>query len=180
MADSWSGIRKRLEQDLLCDALKGRLRYFITKYKNSHDESGRIAIIVDDREIIQGSIYKYYKGYRELERKIKEDMNVPKRYWNGKEIVNDELNREAENYIDELRLNEGIFDVWQFTDAVKSFLSSSIEESLASDNPIIRLLAIVDRRVGKRTLKKLKDTIQEQPEWLRYFYELRLQAEGIE
>lgn len=127
MADSWSGIRKRLEQDLLCDALKGRLRYFITKYKNSHDESGIIAIIVDDREIIQGSIYKYYKGYRELERKIKEDMNVPKRYWNGKEIVNDELNREAENYIDELRLNEGIFDVWQFTDAVKSFLSSSIE-----------------------------------------------------
>lgn len=180
MADSWSGIRKRLEQDLLCDALKGRLRYFITKYKNTHDESGRVAIIVDGKEIIQGSIYKYYEGYRELERKIKEDMNIPKRYWNGKKIVNDDLNREAENYIDELRLKEGIFDVWQFTDAVNCFLNSSIKESLNSENPLIRLLAIVDRRVGKRTLEKLKDTISEQPEWLRYFYELRLQAEGIE
>lgn len=180
MADTWSGIRKRLEQDLLCDALKGRLKYFITKYNNALDESGRIAIIVDDKEVLQGSIYKYFKGYREFERKIKEDLNIPKRYWNGKKIVNDELNIEAENYIDKIRLNEGIFDVWQFTDAVKCFLNSDIKESLTSENPLIRLLAIVDRRVGKRTLKKLKHSISEQPEWLRFFYELRLQAEGIE
>jgi len=43
MGDSWSGVRKRLEQDLLCDALKGRLKYFITKYNNAHDESGRVS-----------------------------------------------------------------------------------------------------------------------------------------
>jgi len=29
MGDSWSGVRKRLEQDLLCDALKGRLKYLL-------------------------------------------------------------------------------------------------------------------------------------------------------
>jgi len=58
-----------LEQDLLCDALKGRLKYFITKYNNAHDESGRVAIIVDGREIIQGDIFRYYKGYREVEKK---------------------------------------------------------------------------------------------------------------
>jgi len=69
MGDSWSGVRKRLEQDLLCDALKGRLKYFITKYNNAHDESGRVAIIVDGREIIQGDIFRYYKGYREVEKK---------------------------------------------------------------------------------------------------------------
>lgn len=180
MSNSWSGIRKRLEQDLLCDTLKGRLRYYITKYNNSHDESGRIAIIVDNREIIQGNIFRYYKGYNEIEKKIKKELGIPKRFWNGKEIVNDAVNTEAEKYIDEIRLNEGIFDVWQFTDAVKSFLNSSIEESLVSENSLIRLLAIVDRRVGKRTLEKIKGTVSQQPEWLKYFYKLRLQAEGMD
>jgi len=73
MGDSWSGVRKRLEQDLLCDALKGRLKYFITKYNNAHD----VAIIVDGREIIQGDIFRYYKGYREVEKKIKSELGIP-------------------------------------------------------------------------------------------------------
>ncbi|HOP93615.1 MAG TPA: hypothetical protein PLP24_09630 [Acetivibrio thermocellus] len=179
MGDSWSGVRKRLEQDLLCDALKGRLKYFITKYNNAHDESGRVAIIVDGREIIQGDIFRYYKGYREVEKKIKSELGIPKGFWDGKRIVNDEVNREVEEYIDKIRLNEGIFDVWQFTDAVERFLNSNIKESLVSENPLVRLLAIVDRRVGKRTLEKLKDTVSQQPEWLQYFYRLRLQAESI-
>jgi len=180
MGDSWSGIKKRLEEDFLCDALKGRIKYFITKYKKSHDESGRIAIIVDGREVLQGNIFKYYKGYREVENKIKSELGIPKRYWNGKEIVNDAINKEAENLVDEIRLNDGIFDVWQFTDAVRKFLNSSIRESLFSENPLIRMLAIVDRRVGKRTLKRIKNSIPQQPLWLQYFYELRIQAEMID
>jgi len=38
---------------------------------------------------------------------------------------------------------------------------------------------ILDRRTGKRTLEKLKPTVDEQPEWLRYFYQLRLESEGL-
>lgn len=180
MGNSWSGIKKRLEEDLLCDALKGRVKYFITKYNNALDESGRVAIIVDGREVIHGSIYRFYKGYRELEEKIKGELGIPRRYWNGKRIVNDDINSEVEDYIERIRLNEGIFSVWQFTDAVRIFLNSSIKESLVSENPLVRLLAVVDRRVGKRTLLKLKDSVQQQPEWLQYFYKLRLQAESID
>jgi len=125
------------------------------------------------------NIFRYYKGYREVEKKIKSELGIPKGFWDGKRIVNDEVNREVEEYIDKIRLNEGIFDVWQFTDAVERFLNSNIKESLVSENPLVRLLAIVDRRVGKRTLEKLKDTVSQQPEWLQYFYRLRLQAESI-
>lgn len=64
MGQSWSGVKKRLEEEFLYVSLKGRIKYFITKYNNSHDESGRVAIAVDGKEIIQGSIFKYYKGYR--------------------------------------------------------------------------------------------------------------------
>ena len=56
-------------------------------------------------------------------------------------------------------------------------LAQDIQTSLASDNPIVRMFAVLDRRVGKRTLEKLKDEIDRQPEWLQYFYRLRLGAE---
>jgi len=164
---------------LICNSLKGRVRYFITKYKNSHDESGRIAIIIDGKEIIQGNIFKYYKGYREVEQKYKKELNIPNRFWNGKELENDFENLEIENYIDEIRLEEGIFDVWQFTDAVEEFLRMTIEDSFTSSNPLIRLLAIMDRRVGKRRLRKIMQSISQQPIWLQYFYNLRLESEGL-
>lgn len=164
---------------MLCNSLKGRVKYFITKYKNSHDESGRVAIIIDDKEIIQGDIFRYYKGYWEVEQEYKNKFNKPKRCWSSKDLEHDFENRQIENYIDNVRLENGIFDVWQFTDAVESFFCMSIDCSLVSSNPLIRLLAIVDRRVGKRTLKKLMESSLEQPIWLKYFYDLRFQAEGL-
>lgn len=179
MGQSWSGIKKRLEEDLVCESLKGRVRYFITKYKNSHDESGRVAIVIDGKEVIQGNICRYYNGRDELEQKYRKELDIVPRFWNGKEMENDIENRRFDDYIDEVRLDEGIFDVWQFTDAIESFLSLRIEDSLYSKNPLIRLLAVLDRRVGIRTLKKIMDSILEQPLWLQYFYKLRFQAEGL-
>ncbi len=179
MSQSWSGIKKRLETDMLCPALRGRVKYFITKYKNAHDESGRVAILVDKQEIIQGNIFRYYRGQREVEQRIKAEQHVPRRVWNGKEILNDKANTEAEALVDAIRLEEGLFDVWQFTDAIECYLNQSIQSSLNSKNPLIRLLAILDRRVGKRMLVDICDRLDEQPEWLRYFYELRLKSENI-
>jgi len=44
------------------------------------------------------------------------------------------------------------------------------------EDDIIRLLAILDKRVGKRTLQKIKEAeeYKRYPEWVRQFYELRL------
>lgn len=75
--------------------------------------------------------------------------------------------------------NEGNFEIYDITNAISQYLESPISESLVSENPIIRMLAIIDRRVGKRTLEKLKSEIDNQPEWLKFFYKLRLDAEGI-
>lgn len=42
------------------------------------------------------------------------------------------------------------------------------------------MFAVLDRRVGKRSLEKLKETMEEQNEWLQQFYRLRLNAENYE
>lgn len=44
-----------------------------------------------------------------------------------------------------------------------------------SENSIERMFAILDRRIGKRTLSDIKDSLENQPEWLQIFYRLRLE-----
>ena len=65
---------------------------------------------------------------------------------------------------------------WDFLSAVLEYRNLSIQDALNSENYIIKILAILDRRVGKRTLQKIKaeEEYKKYPEWVRQFYELRL------
>ena len=68
---------------------------------------------------------------------------------------------------------------FELSKALRDYRRQSIDLSITSDNPMIRMFAIVDRRIGKRRLEKLKDEIEQQPEWLRTLYLARMQAEGV-
>ena len=66
-----------------------------------------------------------------------------------------------------------------FLHAALQFRQLSIRDALHSDNYIIRIFAILDRRVGKRTLQSIA-AAQEYaayPDWVKQFYELRLCAQ---
>lgn len=128
----WSKLKKRLE-DFICPSLKGRVEFWITSYRKTHDQVGRAYITVD-----------------------------------GKEVINMcTLKKEIAIYGEENELMS------------KKFLNSPIEESLKSNNPIIKSLALIDRRVGKRTLNMLKESMKNESELVRYFYNLRCESEGI-
>ena len=67
--------------------------------------------------------------------------------------------------------------VKEFCEALEMYRSQDINNSITSCNPLVRMFAILDRRIGKRTLNKLKNEISKQPFWLQQFYELRISAE---
>jgi len=75
--------------------------------------------------------------------------------------------------------DQGLYCPYDFGIALDEFLSHSISDFLKSDDWLVRMLAILDRRAGKRTLGKIKPSINNLPEWLRYFYHLRFQSEDI-
>ena len=60
--------------------------------------------------------------------------------------------------------------------AATLFLQMPIMKALYSDNYIVQILAILDRRIGKRTLRKIKEdgAYQSYPSWVKQFYDLRL------
>lgn len=41
------------------------------------------------------------------------------------------------------------------------------------------MLAILDRRVGKRRLIAMRERIKDEPEWIQKFYRLRMNAENL-
>ncbi len=55
----------------------------------------------------------------------------------------------------------------------------NIEKSLTSENLLVRIFAILDRRVGKRTLIKMQENILDEPDTFREFYAIRVKAEEL-
>lgn len=49
----------------------------------------------------------------------------------------------------------------------------SIEDAINNDNYFIRLLAVLDARLGKRKVKALVDNINNEPEWFKRWILLR-------
>lgn len=54
----------------------------------------------------------------------------------------------------------------------------SIEEAIAHENYFIRLLAVLDARLGKRKIKELADNVANEPEWFRKWILLRARGTG--
>ena len=161
----WAEVRKILEQDLLFDSLKGRVRYFATRYRKAHDEAGRVAILVDEKEVINMSLLIEDARYGEVH---KREADEPDKTF--LEIHEKVYNEFAE---------KGLYHPGDFVFSLDKFLSLNIQEALKSDDYLVRMFAIMDRRVGKRTLEKIKLTISDVPEWLQFFYILRLENEGV-
>ena len=76
-------------------------------------------------------------------------------------------------------LEQGTFDQKVFYEAFGIFDNQSIEKSLVSENPLVRIFALLDRRLGKRRLLALEESMEQELDWVRAFYVIRMQAEGL-
>lgn len=166
---SWSGMRKYLEKEMLAESLQGRIRYNCTRYVGM-DMDHIFGVFIDDVLVKQFSYetlntYFINQGYKNDVANLSEIQ----KYWN-------EFWELFEKYPMETRVE---YSDEEFSGALKEYRNQSIEKSISSSNPIVRMFAILDRRIGKRALKNQKNNIEFQPEWLQQFYRLRIEAESI-
>ena len=165
---SWSGMRKYLEEDMLAESLRGRVRYGCTAYVGM--DGCRIFEICIDQEQIKRFSWETVNSYF-IDSGYTSNQNPSGtgEYWaEFFPLLEKYPLSDRTEYTDE-----------EFCDALEKYRNQDIRESLCATNPIIRMFAVLDRRVGKRTLTKVKETIEEQPTWLKRFYRLRLTAEGV-
>jgi len=165
MMGSWSGMRNYLEEDMLADCLKGRVRWNCTKFVDM-DGAAAFEVYVDDvlakrfsMETVACAACGPKKSGERRDMKIFWEV-----YWAQKALPLEQRNE---------------FDDEDFAMALMEYRCLEAQESIASDDPVVRMFAVLDRRIGKRTLEKLAREVEHQPEWLRPFYYLRMHAEGI-
>lgn len=175
---SWGNLKKQMNE-LLSDSLKDKISYCYTTYRRVHDTYGRATINFEKRELAAFSWHMRYEQWDD-EHKILNDSNsdichlgsLPQ-VWEKQKQIQKELSREK--WMPECILCDG-----DFINAVTSYLKTDISSALNSDNYIMRVFAYMDRRLGKRTLLKIRDDAEVMPDWVKQFYHIRCQAEGLE
>lgn len=155
---SWSGLNKQLS-DFLCEPLKDRITYFLTRYHDVHNAYGRAAVLLDKKELV---CFTWTEGYEQEYGFSRLHENGIK-WSNMKEILKPEWDKNC------------TYSEMDFLSAATKFLQMPISDALYSDNYIIRIFAILDKRVGKRTLQAIKSegAYIALPEWINQFYKLR-------
>ena len=160
---SWSGMRKYLEQEMLCDRLRGRVRYGCTRYTGM-DNCHIFDINVDGKQMKRFSLETVNSYFISQGLHAESAVTGTAGYWNGFWENMDTFPMSVRSeYTDT-----------EFCGALKKYRELDITESIASSDPIVRMFAVLDRRTGKRSLERIKSSIDEYSDWLCPFLELRL------
>ena len=160
---TWSGIPHKLETEYLALSLRGHIQYFATTYSKSPDHDGRASIRYNGKEIIKGNYWNQYV----MAHLFPKDDTYERRM------------HESFPFVDNTALKLGVFDQRCFYQAFEEFDNQIIDKSLVSDNLIVRIFAILDRRIGKRRLISMKDFMEEEPPVFQEFYAIRIYHEGL-
>ena len=163
---TWSGIRNKLENDYLCPALRGRIQYFATSYWESHDQTGRAAIRLDGVEVLRSNYYAYEQHY-----------------WNRYQA----LRRQGVGEVDpkapfrlahEGTLSDGCFDNGFFYEAFHELTTRASRKALSAESSCPHLCP-PGPQAGKAPPAALEESMEQELDWVRAFYVIRMQAEGL-
>jgi hypothetical protein len=133
---------------------------------------------LDGRELISFDTSRYVARLAEIEHDIRSGVGPfapppnsgPAGYLAASEAAKDSLRRSGE------------YDDYSALQDLESFLSLSIDDALRSPSPLVRALAVADRRVGKRRLKALAEpasAVTEHP-LVRQILAARLESESLQ
>lgn len=145
----WSKLKSRV-RDFICPELRDRIDFHLTSYRESHDGADKVWITIDGQRVFSCKHYSY-------------ELAEAEAYHGG-------LRGEQ---VKELLCEKEIHRPKDFGDAMRAYLDMPISEALESIDPLVKAFALVDRRIGKRTLEKLEISDAEHT-LVKAFYELRL------
>ena len=160
---SWSGMRKYLEDEMLTPTLRGRVRYNCTRYVGM--DNCHVFEVYLDGTLAKRFSWETVNDWL-IENGRKEKGYGLQDYWSGFFAAVPPESRTA--YTDE-----------EFCEALEIYRNQPIADSICAANPIVRMFALLDRRIGKRRLFTMQDALYKDPAWLARFYALRIEAEKI-
>ncbi|MNC18633.1 hypothetical protein D3C76_549140 [compost metagenome] len=184
---SWSKLKQQLE-GFLSPALQGRVEYRAPGYRYLPDKSGICYISVDKKNVLNMSdktnSIRWYQS--ELEIKNDPDIRIPVSHDDIEAVrqaakgpvPEDRLiimarSRKSTEHAKELLSAQAALSKSNFIVAANKFLTTPIDESLESSDMVLNILALMDRRVGKKRILSMAEKMELKHPAVQYFYELR-------
>ena len=171
----WTKTRKAL-MERTADCLKTRVRYNFEVYTTTKlchwTEMPVFYLYVDNKLWFASNLQYFHAEQHYINENV--DCSLPRdEYWK----TYSQASCAAVDYASSL----GLMDVDQMMGLIHKYLNVfSIAECLHRSNYILRMLAVLDRRIGKRPVKRLVEGIRDEPEWIRKYILLRAEGEGIQ
>jgi hypothetical protein len=158
----WSKLKREVKKQL-SDSVKTEVDFFMTEYAGW--STGRAWITINGKEVVSFSTAESDNKYRSPWNELTKGKG-----WTIHPKVQDDQRTPG------LLVEKGEFSRGDFTDCCYQFLDYNILEAQESAHPIIRMLAALDKRTGKRKLTELSE--KEVNPMVRHFLHYRLQKEG--
>lgn len=157
----WSQLRKQL-QDRFADSVVTDIDLHQTRYRHSHDKEGEFWISFRGKQIFSAGSLSYLSALGTLAAKNRDEgATLAEAYEQAWPIM------DASDLILLEQLNKDLFES----------LSQSVDDMLRHCNPVIRALAIVDARYGKRRLATFSTETEHR--LVQHLHRLRCEAEGV-
>lgn len=185
---AWSKMKQLLES-FLCPALYGRVEYCSTSYRYLPDKAGLCYITVNKKNVFNMNDITTLIRWYQTEQQIKNDPDIQipinneeieavRKDTNGI-VPEDRLaviarNRKISEIAKELLSAQSVLSKSNFIVVANKFLSISIKQSIESNDILLNILALVDRRIGKKRLLSMTENMKLKHPIVQYFYELRL------
>ena len=144
----WSKLKSRIKH-LISPELQERIDFHVTSYRKLHDGADKVWIVIDGVRVFSCNYYHSERATADA-------------FFSGLR------GEQIKSYLDEREIQTPR----DFGKAMRQYLDMPIADALISSSPLVRAFAIVDRRVGKRALAKLKIPDSEHT-LVKAFYELR-------
>lgn len=187
---SWSKLKQQLE-GFLSPSLNGKVEYRAPGYRYLPDKSGICYISVDKKNVLSMSDKNSPIRWYQTELDIKndpgiripvtiEDIEAVRQTVKGP-VPEDRLivmasSRKSTEHAKALFSAQTALTKSNFIVVANKFLVTPIEESLESSDMMLNILALLDKRVGKKRILSMAEKMEQKHPAVQYFYELRRRA----
>jgi len=169
----WSKWKKRIEE-FICKELKDRVKIHATVYRETHDQRGKVWIELDKRVIFEANTLEWMLEYYALSNELR-IINQCTDYKDEKQA---EGYYQAYDDAGEILKRKDKLDEFQFYNAMRYYFNSPFKDILESEDTLIRIFCLLDKRLGKQRLKNYKIR-KDDCEAIKLIYEARCQSVGI-
>jgi hypothetical protein len=169
----WTQLKKRIE-DSFADAVRGRVELWSTRYRHAHDGAREVWITIDGVRVSSMACWSYDQYVGTIARQLRVERNCT----NWRDEEQSPGYRQAFQEAEDAARDNEILDPCSVHESLFEYLNLSHTKALKSSSPIVRSLAVLDRRFGKRRLMAF-DPTNERSSLVIEMYRFRCLVEDV-